>query len=373
MLRLCFVPCFVPLRPVFLLSAFFCLLTVGSAHAQETSSAVLSTQYDQAYLALTTANVYVEPGIKGIDTQVLEQAASQGQDDPHTPVKIAILSALPAVYLGNIHHAEAQNAQLQGTVGKSVRAYYAFELHKALGLDKEPLVLVVLQGQNPGVSVRTTALSASNCRQLANQYAQAIKTNPQAGTAQLAQTVASRINAKEYGGPSMILWIVFFVVVIGITVLIVSAGRQKKQTLSISRGPIDALRENVLRGIEYLDGYIDVLPKNNPDSDQTRALRQAASAKYEQAAKILDRATEMTDLQRGQTLLDQAQADVQSARRSLDRATGGTGSIPGDDALRPPPLPDNQREVDAIPQGPARRFILFGPSPRRWVHWSQSQ
>ena len=131
-------------------------------------------------MALTTANVYVEPGIKGIDTQVLEQAASQGQGDPHTPVKIAILSSLPAVYLGNIRHAEAQNAQLQETVGKNVRAYYAFELHKALGLDKEPLVLVVLQGQNPGVSVWTTALSASDCRQLANQYAQAIK-NKSAG------------------------------------------------------------------------------------------------------------------------------------------------------------------------------------------------
>ncbi len=356
---------FTPLRLIlllfaFLLSAFLCLLTVSRSYAQEASP--VNSQYDQAYLALTTANVYVQPGISGIDTQVLEQAASQGQDNPHTPVKIAILSSLPAAYLGNVRHAEAQDPQLRAQVGRNIRAYYAFELHHALGLDKEPLVLVVLQGQDPGVSVWTTALDASARGELEKQYAQATKTNPQDGTAQLAQAAASRINSKEYGGPSMVLWIVFLFVVIGLAALIVSAGRKKKQALTVSRGPIDALRENVLRGIEYLDGYIDVLPKNNPDSDQTRAFRQAASAKYEQAAKILDRATEMTDLQRGQTLLDQAQADVQSARRCLDRATGGTGNIPGDDALRPPPLPRSQAQVDAIPQ-PQRGVSFFGGRP----------
>ena len=88
---------------------------------------------------------------------------------------------------------------------------------------------------------------------------------------------------------------------------------------------------------------------NNPDSDQTRSYRQAASAKYEQAGKILDRATETTDLSRAQTLLSQAQADVQSARTAQDRALGNTANIPGDAALRPPPLPDSQPLVDAIP------------------------
>ena len=347
------------IRPLFIRRLFvslLCLLALsGISHAQDTnsqdtSSVPVNTQYDQAYLALTTGDVYVEPGINGIDTQVLQQAASQGQDNPHTPVKIAILSALPPTYVANLKQAMARNPQLASQVGGHVREFYTFQLHKVLGLDKSPLVLVALQGTNPGVSLSTTALDASARTALEKQYAPAIKINPQSGTAQLAQAAASDINGNEYRGSSMILWLVFLVVILVVGGLIVSAGRKKKQEMALSRGPITALRENVLSGIEYLDGYGDVLPKNNPDSDQTRAFRQSASAKYEQAVKILDRATEMTDLNRAQTLLDQAQADVQSARRAQDRATGGTSHIPGDDALRPPPLPDSQPQVDAIPQ-----------------------
>ncbi|MGI4790158.1 MAG: hypothetical protein ACRYFS_15060 [Janthinobacterium lividum] len=324
---------------IFLFAAMSLLLLNSGVRAQNTGVASINTQHDQAYLALTTADVYIEPGISGIDSQVLQQAAAQGQDDPHTRVDIAILSALPSPY---------QAYQ---------REQYTGQLHDALGLDKSPLVLVVLGGQRPGVSVWSTALDKDERTQLEKQYAQAIRTNPQAGTALLAQAAASEINGKEYRGTSMILWLVFLVVIITVTGLIVSAGRKKKQAMALAGGPITALRENVLSGIEYLDGYIDVLPKNNPDSDQTRIYRQSASAKYEQAAKILDRATEMTDLNRAQTLLDQAQADVHSARQSLDRATGGTGHIPGDDALRPPILPASQPQVEAIPQN--QRGVSF--------------
>ncbi len=332
------------------LLVLLCLLIFSSfAHAQNGDSVPVNTQYDQAYQALTTSNVYVEPGINGIDTQVLQQAASQGQDNPHTPVKIAILRSLPPTYVANLKQAESHDPQLAAKVNGHVRAFYTFHLHKALNLDKEPLVLVALQGQNPGVTVWTTALGASDRNALEKKYAPAIAVNPQSGTTQLAQATAAEINQKEYSGPSMILWIVFLVVVAGIIALVVSAGRKKKQRLAAQRPPIDALRQNVLQGIEYLDNYGSVLPPNNPDSDQTRAYRQAASAKYEQAGKILDRATETTDLNRAQALLTQAQADVQSARTAQDRALGNTANIPGDSAFRPPPLPDSQPLVDAIP------------------------
>ena len=335
-------------RCAFLVS--ICLLAFSSqVQAQNADPAPVNTQYDQAYLALTTGDVYVEPGINNIDTQVLQQAASQSQDNPHTPVKIAILSSVPPAWVAGLKQAEANNPQLAAKVGRHARAFYTVQLHKALGLDKEPLVLVALQGTNPGVTVWTTALDASARDALERKYAPAIATNTEQGTAQLAQATASEINQKEYSGPSMILWIVFLVVVIGIAALIVSAGRKKRQNMAALRPPIDALRENVLQGIEYLDGYGSVLPKNNPDSDQTRASRQAASAKYDQAVKILDRATEVTDLSRAQALLSQAQVDVQSARTAQDRALGNTANIPGDDALRPPPLPASQPLVDAIP------------------------
>ena len=158
------------------------------------------------------------------------------------------------------------------------------------------------------------------------------------------------------------IWIVFLVVLIVFGVLIGSALSQKKKQMVSMRGPIDALRENVLSGIEYLDGYVDVLPKNNPDSDQVRAYRQAASAKFDQAAKILDHSTEISDLQRAQGLLDRAQADIEQARRYLDRATGGTGNIPGDDAMRPKPLPQSEAQVQAIPAN-QRGVSFFSSQP----------
>ncbi len=219
---------FVPrLLPLFLLA--FALLPVSLAWAQNAAVPVNSqfnSQYDQAYQALTTSNVYVEPGINGIDPQVLAQAAAPSGSQ--AVAKIAILSALPPAYIANLQHAEAQNPQTRSQIGSHFRAYYAFELSEALHLDKTPLVLVALQGPNPGVTVWTTALDASERSRLEKQYAPAIAENPQSGTAQLAQEAASRVNGSVHKGPTMILSLVFLLVVAGIIALIVSAARKKK-------------------------------------------------------------------------------------------------------------------------------------------------
>jgi len=305
-----------------------CLLALAglllSGHAVRAQQGGL----DPAFQALSAGNVYVDPRLGGVNAQTLEQASMQAQGNPHTRVKIALLAALP--------------------LGQGSRNDYAHQLHQTLGLDKDGLVVVALRGRGAGVSVVSTGLDPQESTRLAKQYAPAIVTNPTDGTAALAQAVASDINGKEYRS-SAGLWGVFLVVVLVIGGLIIAATRRKKQTLTAARGPIQAQRDQVLSGIEYLDGYMDVLPKNNPDSDQTRLFRQSASAKYEQAVKIMDRATEATDLSRAQALFTQAQADVEQARRYQDRATGGTGNIPGDDAVRPQPLPESQPAVAAIP------------------------
>ena len=239
----------------------------------------VDTSQDPVYQTLSTNDVYVDPLLHGVDTQKLEQAAMQAQGNPHTRVKIAILENLPTQYQS--------------------RSEYAAGLQQNLGLDKNGLILVVWQGRQAGVEVATGGLDADKKARLARQYAPAIKTNLTDGTAALAQAVAGDINGNEYrstGG----LWAVFLLVILVIGVLIVSWPlRRKKQTMVAAREPIQALRENVLSGIEYVDGYVDTLPKNNPDSDQVRIFRQAASAKYEQAAKILDRATETNRPQPG--------------------------------------------------------------------------
>ena len=297
---------------------------------------------DPAYQTLTTSNVYVDPRLTSINSGQLEQAALQSQGNPHTVVKIAVLGSLP----GNFR-----------SVGQ-----YAGLLHRNLALGKNGLVVDVLGGPTQGVAVVTTGLSESEDAHLAQQYGPQIAASPTTGTAALAQAVAGDINSHEYRGAA-VLWIIFIIAVVAVAVLLASASRQRRQRIAVSaRQPVDALRANVLSGIEYIDGYADVLPKNNPDSDQVRAFRQSADGKYEQAAKILGQATEVSDIQRAQGLLQGAQADVQQARRYLDRATGGTGNIPGDDAVRPQPLPENEQQVQAVPQD-QRGVSFFSSQP----------
>lgn len=283
---------------------------------------------DQAYLGLVNSNVYVDPAVGGIDPQVLQQAAVQGQGNPHTVVKIAIVSRLP----GRFRSAAA----------------YAGTLYQSLNLQKNGLVVAALSGPGAGVGVATKDLGSEKNAQLAQQYAPQVAADPTKGMAALAGGVAAAVNGKEYRGAS-VLWIVFLIVVAAVAWLVVSATRQKKAQIGQARDQIAPLKQYVLESIGYLDGYVDVLPKNNPDSDTVRSLRQAASDKYDNATKALGVATADSDIARAQGLLNAARADVDNARKALDRALGNTSNIPGDDALRPKPLPETQQQVSAVP------------------------
>jgi len=298
-------------------------------------------QSDPAYQSLTGGNVYVDSSLRNVDQSQLEAAAQQSNPSPHTIVKIAVLDHLPQPYTDS--------------------AVYAHILGQELGIGKNALIVAVEHGPGRGVTVVTNQLSHQDVLALERNAVPEIRQNPTFGISDLAQKVAGAINNKEYGS-SAILWIVFLLVVVIVGGLLISASRRKKQDMAALRGPVQALHDNVLSGIEYLDNYADVLPKNNPDSDQVRIYRQAASTKFDQALKILSNATEASDLGRAQGLLDRAQADVAQGRRYLDRATGGTGSIPGDDALRPQPLPDSQQDVNAIPAN-QRGVSFFSSQP----------
>ncbi|MCW3062623.1 MAG: hypothetical protein JWQ02_4444 [Capsulimonas sp.] len=313
-------------------------ISVTAAHAQQ--GGALST-VDPASAVLHSADVYVAPGLKHVNQAALEEAAKQGRDNPHTLVKIAVLKDLPGGY---------------ASTGE-----YTAKLHENLNLGKNALIVVVNGKPKPGVFVASSQLTAGERKELAQKALSTIGVDETKSIVTLTGDVTSKINGKEYKS-SIGLWIVFLIVVIAVAALLFMALRKKKQNIAVAREPVEALRGNVLQGIEYLDNYSEVLPKNNPDSDQVRAFRQAASNKYDQASKILTTATEVTDINRAQGLLDRAQADIEQGRRALDRATGGTGNIPGDDAFRPEPLPVSQPEVEAIPQN-QRGVSFFSSQP----------
>lgn len=313
-------------------------LQLSPARAQYSGAVPSVLQQDAAFQALNGGNVYIDPRLTKVDQQALQSAALQGQDSPHTVVKIALLARLPAYFKD--------------------RSFYAGALHKFLGLDNNALIVIVLAPgiQHGGISIAAPNLTAVDKTNLANQYKSQILADPTSGTSALAYAVAGKVNGQEYSG-SIIIWIVFFAIVVVIILFIAAALRRKKARLILERAPVDALRNNVLGGIEYLDNYTDILPKDNPNSAQVIAMRQDASMHYDQAIKILDRATETSDLARGQILLNQAQSEIVRGRRYLDIVTGGTGNIPGDEAMRPQPLPESAAQALSIPE--AERGVSF--------------
>jgi len=322
------------MRPCCLIALLFLagglFLSMPAARAQYNAAVPTEVARDPGYLGLTAGNVYIDPRLTGINQQTLEDAALQGDANPHTVVKIAMLYNLPA------------NAR--------DRSQYANAIHYYLGLDKNALIVVVLgpHARGGGVTVAAKELNTNQTRALVTQYVSQIKKDPTQGTAALAIAVAGAINGKEYSG-SVIVWIVFFAIVAVVIGFIIVASNKKKKRLNISREPVEALRANVLSGIEYLDNYADVMPKGNAFTPQVLEMRQAASQHFDQATKVLSKATENSDLARAQILLTQAQGEIDRGRKYLDIVTGGTGNIPGDDALRPPPMPQSAAEALAVP------------------------
>ncbi len=306
-------------------------------HRQSSSgqSTALASTGDDPAKALVSSNVYISPGqTRYADSNTLEEAA---QYDAHTLVKIAVIDRVPSGY-SNLHS-------------------YAQQIHDYLNLGNQGLIVVAATGPHRGVAVVSRILGESEEKSLAQAVVARIGSGDvDGGVTSLAHSLSSAIDGKERMGPDILFW-VFFVVVVVVAILIISAIRRKKAQLVAMRGPLEALRQNILANIEYIDNYADVLPKNNADSDQVRAFRQAAEAKYEQAAKIMSRATETSDMNRAQGILDRAGSDLKQARRFLDRATGGTANIAGDSAMRPAPLPETQTQVEAVPQ--TQRGVSF--------------
>ena len=299
---------------------------------------------DPAAVALATQNVYIDPAVASqVDAGQLQTASTA---NPETTVKVALLDRLP-------HDAQRQNA-----------SSYARELHDYLHLGQNALVVVALHGQGAGAADISGKLDDTRERAIAQQYISQIGSgNVTQGTVGMMHAVAGQATTAA-NRPKHMLELIFLIVVIAIILLLVSASRQRKVAVNTLRGPLEAQRESVLSGISYLDNYIDVLPKNNADSDQVRAFRQAAAYKLDQASKIMARQGDSNSMYEAQGLLQQANSDVSNARQYLDRATGGTGKIAGDDAVRPVPFPTNQTQVNQVPNGErAVSFFSSQPAP----------
>jgi tetratricopeptide (TPR) repeat protein len=317
-------------------------VTAASTGAAAAASSSSTPSTDKASVALTDADIYVDSQLAAnIDSTRLESDV-QAQGYAHTKAKIAVLYRLPNGY--------------------SSTGQYTAALHKYLGMGNDVLVVAAVHGAGAGVADVSDNLTPDEEDAIAARYVSQVGSGDYTnGLSAIAHDAQNAVNGKERMGPDILLT-VFLVVVAIILIVLWSANQKKKAQIAAMRGPLLAQAQKVLQNIEYLDNYTDVLPKNNADSDQVRAFRQAAAAKYEQANKILNRATEPTDLQRADSIIEKALMDTGNARRFLDKATGGTANIPGDDAIRAQLLPESPEDAAQVPSD-ARGVSFFSSRP----------
>jgi tetratricopeptide (TPR) repeat protein len=300
---------------------------------------------DAASTALSAADVYVDPPMASyVNAPTLAEAAAS---DDHTKVKIAVLKQLPR--------------------GVDTAAHYAAILYKHLNLGKNAIIVYSAyghDGQPGGIGVDAgTYLGASDATALADKYVAQIGSgnNLTAGLSALASATSAKLDSKEMS-QTMLIWEIVGIIILIVVIFLVISSRKKKAEMAALRAPLTKLREQILQNIEYIDNYADVLPKNNVDSDEVKAYRQAAEAKFELADKILMKATDPSDLYRAQSILDKATADITKARQFLDRATGGTSKIAGDAAVRPADIPSTVSEAQAVPHE-QRGVSFFSSQP----------
>jgi uncharacterized membrane protein YgcG len=122
------------------------------------------------------------------------------------------------------------------------------------------------------------------------------------------------------------VFIIFFLVFVVVIVVAMAANAtsQKKQSLLQARMPVERLRREVVEGICYADTYLDLLP-DTPETQSAKAARQQAAHLLSQAAVWARSARTPMSLGRAEALLENARDQVEQCKRTIDRATGGTG------------------------------------------------
>ncbi|MBC8137411.1 MAG: hypothetical protein H8F28_16140 [Fibrella sp.] len=156
---------------------------------------------------------------------------------------------------------------------------------------------------------------------------------------------------------------------------------KKKREMDDAKEPVERVRQEVLKNLSYVDGYLDLLPAG-AEADRAKQFRAQAYEKYATASATLQKAKKPEEVRAVHPMLEQALAELSQCRSDIDRATGGTGV-----AMAIPEIPDLstdatradrfrrvedlrnqseadrlQREVESIPQN-ERGVSFFSGQP----------
>jgi hypothetical protein len=251
--------------------------------------------------ALIQGDVYVAPELAGVvDKAQLQQVAQQLR--PFT-VKFVVVP---------LRDRQSRNK-------------LAYALRNTLNIQEGAVVVLVPQapGLYGGVSISSDVIPNEQATQIFQRYRTVFASQGYTqGLEQLARALRDHYTAERRSST------VGAIALIGVPAVLVVGGvawviRRRAREVARLKARLQGLRAQVLEGIEYLDGYIDVLPEGE-DATRAREHRQRAAELQAKAVEIMENAKRPEDLWRAEHLLDKAQMSVEKAKKYILRAGGDT-------------------------------------------------
>ncbi len=277
----------------------FCLLglgTLGTVWAQ-----VSSRVEDAVVDALTRADVYVAPGME----EVVDAAQLQRVSNDLKPFTVKFV----VVPLSD----------------RQSRDRWATALRRYLNIREGAVIVMVPKMANTrgGVSASSGVIPPKQVEAILQQHLAAFSTQGYTqGLERLARGLRDHYVAERRSS------LLETTALVGIPTVLVLGGvawviRRRAQEVARLKAQLQTQRAQVLEGIEYVDGYLDVLPAGE-DATRAREHRQRAAELQTQAVHLMENAKRPQDLWRAEHLLDKAQMSVQKAKKYILRAGGDT-------------------------------------------------
>ena len=278
---------------------FFCLLGLG---ALGTVWAQVSSRVEDAVVdALTRADVYVAPGME----EVVDAAQLQRVSNDLKPFTVKFV----VVPLSD----------------RQSRDRWATALRRYLNIREGAVIVMVPKMANTrgGVSASSGVIPPKQVEAILQQHLAAFSTQGYTqGLEQLARGLRDHYVAERRSsllGTTALVGIPTVLVIGGVAWVI----RRRAREVARLKAQLQNQRAQVLEGIEYVDGYLDVLPAGE-DATRVREHRQRAAELQTQAVQLMENAKRPQDLWQAEHLLDKAQISVEKAKKYILRAGGDT-------------------------------------------------
>jgi tetratricopeptide (TPR) repeat protein len=293
----------------------------GSGQRSASRSGGTSAEANQIIRALTEGDVYVHPDLAGqVDADAIRATVQAARPTVVKVVAVPKLGPYPTP------------------------AAMADDLRKQLDLSGDAAVVVGTPRRLAASSGRLSSAQVDEALReagLAQAYAQGGLGD---ALAVAARAMGGQVRADQRGDANRAGSLgLLALLAVGGGLAFVAARRGR--ALADAKAPGEQLRQEALKNLSYVDGYLDLLPAG-ASAERARALRASAYEKYATANALLNQSKDPNEVRQAEPLLRQALDELTECRSEIDRATGGTGV-----AMSVPEIPTLETDADRV-----RRF-----------------